>query len=66
MSNVFEIRPGDKFKVIGLFGYPDRLVSNCCYHTKGVQYFAKITRLEFDNIEEVIQNIFIEKGKRNA
>lgn len=33
-------------------------MSNCCYPTKGVTYFAKITKLDFDNLEDTINNIF--------
>lgn len=54
----FQVRSDDHFKIHGLFGYPNRLVSNCCYSTKGVQYFAKITKLEFDDIFKVIDNCF--------
>lgn len=52
LSNTYEVR--EKFKVKGLFGQPDRLVSNCCYPTKGIQYFANITSMEFSNIEDII------------
>ena len=54
----FEIRSYDRFKVEGLFGFPDRLVSNCCYPTKGIQYFAKITPLKFDDLDSMIQETF--------
>ena len=45
-------------EVEGLFGFPDRLVSNCCYPTKGIQYFAKITPLKFDDLDSMIQETF--------
>jgi len=61
MSDTFEIRPGDKFRVSGLFGFPDRLVSNSCYPTKGVVYYAKITPLSFKDINDVINTIFTAK-----
>ena len=54
----FEIRSDDRFKVKGLFGLPERLVSNCCYPTKGIQYFAKITPLKFDDLDSMIQETF--------
>ena len=58
LSKSFEVRSGDKFKINGLFGYPDRLVSNCCYPTNGVQYFAKITTLDFCDLGEVVSETF--------
>lgn len=54
----FEIRSDDRFKVKGLFGLPERLVSNCCYPTKGIQYFAEITPLKFEDLDSVIQETF--------
>ena len=59
LSKTFEIRKDDRFKMNGLFGFPDRLVSNCCYPTKGIQYFAKIEKLVTQNIEEVISEAFV-------
>jgi hypothetical protein len=49
LAKTFEVRPDDKFKVKGLFGFPDRLVTNCCYPTKGVQFFAHIESLVFED-----------------
>jgi len=51
----FEIRAYDKFKLHGLFGSPDRLVSNCCYRPK-IVYYAKITNIGNNSIEDAINN----------
>ena len=58
LSKYFQVRKNDRFSVNGFLGSPERLVSNCCYPTKGVTYFAKITKLDFDNLEDTINNIF--------
>lgn len=54
LSKVFQVRSDDKFKVRGLWGLPHRLVTNTCYPTKRIQYFAKITRLDFESLDEKI------------
>ena len=51
----FEIRDGDKFKLHGLFGNPDRLVSNSCYRSE-ITYYAKITNIGSNRIEDAISN----------
>lgn len=53
-----QVRSYDRFKVHGLFGRPERLVSNCFYPTKGIQYFAKITELKFGSISDIIDKCF--------
>lgn len=58
LSKSFEIRTDDKFQLKWLFGSPKRLVSNTCYPTKGIQYFAKITPLNFENLDETIAETF--------
>lgn len=58
LSKYFEVRPDDKFKMKFLFGAPKRLVTNTCYPTNGVQYFANITTLKFDNLEDTIAETF--------
>ena len=58
LSEHFQVRADDRFKVRGLFGTPDRLVTNCCYTTKGIAYFAKITPLKFDDLSETIAETF--------
>lgn len=58
LSETFEVRPEDRFKKVHLFGSPQRLVTNCCYPTKGVQYFAKITQLKFDHLKETVAETF--------
>lgn len=58
LSEHFQVRADDRFKVRGLFGLPDRLVTNCCYTTKGVAYFARITPLKFDDLSETIAETF--------
>lgn len=49
LSKHFQVRPDDKFQLHHLFGYPCRLVTNCCYPTNGIEYFASITPLRFDD-----------------
>lgn len=58
LAEHFQVRPNDKFKVNGLFGFPDRLVTNTCYPTKGVQYFAQIKALNFDDLDQTIADAF--------
>lgn len=58
LSKHFQVRTDDKFMLNYLFGSPRRLVSNCCYPTKGVQYFAKIQQLSFDDVNTTILNAF--------
>lgn len=53
----FEVRADDRFKVKGLFGNPNRLVSNTIYSDK-VNYFAKITNLSTNNINDTIEEAF--------
>lgn len=55
LSEHFQIRGDDRFEVHGLFGNPDRLVTNCCYPTNGIQYFAQITSLKFFDLSNVIR-----------
>ena len=62
LSKTFEVRAKDKFKVKGLLGCPDRLVTNCCYPTKGIAYFAQITKLNFESIGSTINGILEHKG----
>ena len=63
LSKHFEVRRDDKFKVSGLFGMPDRLVTNCCYTTKGVSFFAEITSLNFDDLETTINEAFVSSDR---
>lgn len=58
LSEHFEVRNDDLFKIHGLFGNPDRLITNCCYTTKGIAYFASITPLRFDDLSETIKETF--------
>ena len=58
LSEKFEVRANDRFKVRGLLGQPDRLVTNTCYPTKGIQYFAQITKLNYDDLGETITETF--------
>lgn len=55
LSDKFEVR--DKFKLNHLFGFPKRLVTNTCYQ-KGIEYFAKIEQLKFDNISDIVEHTF--------
>lgn len=58
LSDKFQVREGDKFQLNHLFGSPNRLVTNSCYPTKGIQYFAKIERLDFCDLNGVIGETF--------
>lgn len=58
LSKHFEARSDDKFSNNFLFGNPCRLVSNCCYPTRGISYFAKIEPLKFDDLLETIKEAF--------
>lgn len=58
LSKHFQVRSDDKFAMKFLFGQPCRLVTNCCYPTKGIEYFAKITQLKFDDLAETINETF--------
>lgn len=58
LAKTFEVRPNDVFKVNGLFGAPERLVTNTCYRTKGTEYFAKITRLDFSSVTDTVTECF--------
>lgn len=58
LSEHFQVRADDRFKVKGLFGTSDRLVTNCCYPTKGIAYFARITPLKFNDLSETITETF--------
>ena len=40
------------------FRYTTRLVSNCCWPTKGVQYFARIVRQDLTPVPDAIKEIF--------
>ncbi len=57
LSKRFEVRYDDKFKLNHLFGSPKRLVTNTCYRDK-IQFFAKIEKLKFDDLEETIDETF--------
>ena len=58
LSKTFQVRSDDKFRMKFLFGFPCRLVTNCCYPTKGIQYFAKIEQLKFDDLNETVDETF--------
>jgi len=58
LAKSFEVRHDDKFKLNHLFGKPNRLVTNTCYSTNGIQYFATITKLEFNDLTDTIDNTF--------
>ena len=45
-------------ETLKVFGTPDRLVTNCCYTTKGIAYFARITPLKFNDLSETIAETF--------
>ena len=58
LSKYFEVRSDDYFVKNALFGMPRTLVSNCCYRTQQITYFAKITPLYFDDLEAAIKEAF--------
>lgn len=58
LSKHFQVRDDDRFKVHGLFGNPDRIVTNTCYPTNGIVYFARITPLKFTCLSETIAETF--------
>ena len=58
LSKYFEVRSDDYFVKNALFGMPRTLVSNCCYRTQQIAYFAKITPLHFDDLEAAIKEAF--------
>lgn len=58
LSKYFEVRSDDYFVKNALFGMPRTLVSNFCYRTQQIAYFAKITPLHFDDLEAAIKEAF--------
>lgn len=58
LSKYFEVRHDDKFKKVHLFGSPKRLVTNTCYSTKGIQYFAQIKQHKFSDLVNVVGECF--------
>ncbi len=58
LSKYFEVRCDDYFVKNALFGMPRTLVSNCCYRTQQIAYFAKITPLHFDDLEAAVKEAF--------
>ena len=63
LSKHFQVRADDKFQLHYLFGNPRRLVTNCCYPTNGILYFAKITPLRFDDLSNTIKETFDAYGR---
>lgn len=63
LSKYFEVRDTDRFEVHGPVGCPLRLVSNCCYPTNGVSYFATISQVEVNELPDIVEGIF-ESAKR--
>jgi len=64
LSEKFQVRADDKFSLKYILTFPKRLVTNTCYPTKGIQYFAKITRLDFSDLSETMNKIFEETSKK--
>lgn len=58
LSKYFEVRSDDHFFKNALFGMPNTLVSNCCYPTQQIAYFAKIIPLHFNDLEAAIKEAF--------
>lgn len=64
LAKRFEVR--EKFAVRGFLGTPNKLVTNTCYPTEGIQYFASIETLEFeDDFEGIISEVFKTTRKYN-
>ncbi len=59
LSKTFEVRSDDKFMLKFLFGNPKRLVTNTCYPTKGIQYFATITKLDYLDINLAVSETLL-------
>lgn len=66
LKEYFEVRGDDKFKVVGLFGAPQRLVTNCCYPTRGIQYFASIIKQDYADLSETIKETFKARDRYEA
>lgn len=66
LSEYFEVRDGDSFALHGPVGCPVRLVSNCCYSTNGVSYFAKISQVEVNELPDIISQIFNASKRHKA
>lgn len=66
LSEYFEVRDNDCFEIHGPVGCPIRLVSNCCYPTNGVIYFAKISQMEVDELPDIISQIFNASKRHKA
>lgn len=58
LAQRFQVRHDDRFKMKHIFGNPQRLVTNCCYPTNGIQYFAKIEKLDFADLGGTINETF--------
>lgn len=58
MSKHFYLRRSDKFKVDGIGGRPDRSVYNGYNPTKGVEFHARITRIDHTDLEDTITEIW--------
>ena len=55
LSKHFEVRRDDYFVKNYLFGRPNDLVTNCCYHRGKPQYFFHIhERRVYDDVEDFI------------
>jgi hypothetical protein len=63
LSKSFEVRKDDKFILKHLFDSPKRLVTNTCYPTNNIQYFAHIQTLCFDNLSDTIDEVFTSTNK---
>ena len=60
LSKYFEVRSDDYFVKNALFGMPRTLVSNCCYRTQQIAYFAKITTITHQSSGHTKQGVFNE------
>lgn len=58
LAQTFQVRADDAFSMKGLMGSPMRLVTNTCYPTNGVQYFAKITPLKYGGLVDMVTETF--------
>ena len=54
----FKSHPSEIFKVKGVFGHPNRLVANPSKTTRQIEYYAKVTKLTFDDLSETANETF--------
>ena len=58
LSKYFTIKEEDRFSTDGICGRPNRLVTNVCYPSQRISFFAKITPLILDDLNNTVERIF--------